>query len=312
MDLVVPEVRKAPRNARSKVGHFVDDVGYNGFGHFLRIYRDAIAELPAFDHQTDVATSFGSVRIYRFDGPDPTTPVLLLPGRGASTPMWRANLASILERRTVYSVDLLGEAGLSVQHQPITSAEDQAQWLDEAIAGLGVDRVHVIGASIGGWTAVNCAVRRPGRIASLTLLDAVFTFARIPLRTLLFSAVMVSPAVPQRIRKMFLRWVSGGADVDDSVPEARLIAAAMNDFVLRMPAPKLITDDQLRGLEIPVLALIGGRSVMLDADKAAERARTLLPQGQVEIYPYGSHAINGEYAAEIAAVTAAFWQHADG
>ena len=237
MDLVVPDVRKAPRNVRSKVGHFVDDVGYNGFGHFLRIYRDAMAELPAFADQTDVTTSFGSVRVYRFDGPASGTPVLLLPGRAASTPMWRANLASILQRRTVYSVDLLGEAGLSVQQQPITSAEDQAQWLDEAIAGLGLGRVHVMGASIGGWTAVNCAVRRPGRIASLTLLDAVFTFARIPLRTLLFSAAMASPVVPQRIRRMFLSWVSGGAAVDDSVPEARLIAAATTDFTLRLPPP---------------------------------------------------------------------------
>lgn len=271
-----------------------------------------MAELPAFDAQTDVATSFGNVRVYRFDGPSDATPVLLLPGRAASTPMWRANLAAILARRTVYSVDLLGEAGLSVQQNPITSAEDQAQWVDDAVAALGLNRVHAMGASIGGWTAVNWAVRKPGRVASLTLLDAVFTFARIPLRTLLFSAAVTSPGVPQRIRQMFLRWISGGAAVDDSVPEARLIAAAMIDFVLRLPPPKLITDDQLRGLDVPVLAFIGGRSVMHDARKAAQRARTLLAHGQIEVLPNGSHAINGEYADQIAARTESFWATVDG
>lgn len=37
------------------------------------------------------------------------------PGRNASTPMWRANLASLIARRSVYNLDLLGEAGMSVQ-----------------------------------------------------------------------------------------------------------------------------------------------------------------------------------------------------
>jgi hypothetical protein len=33
--------------------------------------------------------------------------------------MWRVNLPSLLTRRTVYCIDLLGEAGLSVQERSI-------------------------------------------------------------------------------------------------------------------------------------------------------------------------------------------------
>ncbi len=40
----------------------------------------------------------------------------------ASTPMWRANLASLITRRSVYTLDLLGEAGMSVQHKVIAGA----------------------------------------------------------------------------------------------------------------------------------------------------------------------------------------------
>ena len=54
--------------------------------------------------------------------------------------MYAVNLPPLLEQRTVYSVDLLGEAGLSVQNQPLTGSDDQAQWLDETLAGLGLDR----------------------------------------------------------------------------------------------------------------------------------------------------------------------------
>jgi pimeloyl-ACP methyl ester carboxylesterase len=67
----------------------------------------------------------------------------------------------------------------------------------------------------------------------------------------------------------------------------------------------------LQSLDIPVLALIAGRSVMLDAARASARARNLLPHGQVELWPDASHAINGEYPAEIAATAAAFWNGVD-
>jgi len=67
----------------------------------------------------------------------------------------------------------------------------------------------------------------------------------------------------------------------------------------------------LRSLDIPVLALIAGRSVMLDAARAAARARSVLARGQVELWADASHAINGEYPAEIAERAGAFWDDVD-
>ena len=270
-----------------------------------------MAELPPFSELTDVPTSFGTVRAYRFDGRSDGTPAVLLPGRNASTPMYAVNLPPLLVRRTVYSVDLLGEAGLSVQDQPITGADDQAQWLDETLSGLGLDRAHLLGVSIGGWTATNGAVRRPGRAASLTLLDPAMTFAPIPIKAILASIAMFVPGVPDALLRRVLSWIAGGAEVDDSLPEAALISAGSTDFMLRTPMPKLFTDDQLRSLDIPVLALIAGRSVMLDAARAAARARNLLPRGQVEVWADASHAINGEYPAEIAERSHRFWDEVD-
>ncbi len=291
----------------SKVGHFRSEAAR---AHYLFIYRSAMTELGPHD-SFDVPTLFGTVRVYRFDGPSHGTPVVLLPGRNASTPMWRVNIPALLEQRPVICLDLLGEAGLSVQHKPIEGPDDEAQWLDETLAGLGLERVHLMGVSIGGWTAVNYAARRTGRTASLALLDPVMTFAPIAIKAVLASPALFLPGVPDVLRKKVLSWISGGADADDSLPEAALISAGSTDYLLRKAMPKPITDDQLRSLDIPVLALIAGRSVMHDGQRAAARARNLLPHGQVELWPDASHAINGEYPTEIAERAADFWDAVD-
>ncbi|CAJ1508043.1 alpha/beta fold hydrolase [[Mycobacterium] burgundiense] len=290
------------------------DVGYfrsaAAFAEYLRAYRSGMARLPPYT-SSDIPTTFGTVRVYRFDGPA-GAPVLLLPGRNASTPMYGVNLEPLRNRRTVYCLDLLGEAGLSVQTRRIAGAEDQAQWLDETLAGLGVHRAHLLGVSIGGWTATNAAVHRPGRVASLTLLDAVLTFDRLPVTTVLASMAMYLPGVPESLRRRTLRWISGGVDLEEAEPVASLIAAGAKNFVLRSAMPRRFTEQQLRSLEVPVLAFIAGRSVMLNAHRATENARKLLRHSQVELWPTASHAINGEYPEKIAEVASAFWDSALG
>lgn len=296
MDLAVPRVNIAKRFGRGKLGAYV---GPAEFEHFLAAYRHGMSMLPACE-LFDLPTSFGTVRAYRFEGGGSGEPVVLLPGRNASTPMYQTNLTALLRQRPVYSIDLLGEAGLSVQSAPITDGPDQAQWLDETLAGLGLQRAHLLGVSIGGWTAVNCGVHRPGRIASLTLLDPVQTFGRLRIAPVLASTLMLAPGVPEKWRRGVMSWIAGGAEVDDAEPVATLIASGSKDFVIRTPMPRMFTDEQLRALRMPVLALLAGRSVMLDPQRCAARARSLLPNAQIEIWPDASHAINGEYPDEIA------------
>ncbi|MFI7530749.1 alpha/beta fold hydrolase [Nocardia salmonicida] len=278
-----------------KVGYFADRPG---FDRFAAAYVDGMALLPKPDAMAAISTSFGLVRAYRF-GPGGDIPVVLLSGRQASTPMWRSNLASLAEHRTVWSVDSIGEPGASTQRRELTDGADQAAWVAETIAGLGVRRAHLLGVSIGANLAVQTALHRPECTASITLLDPADTFASLSWKMIVVSLGSAIPMMPASLRNKLLSWISGGVPVDESVPEGRLIASGMKDYRGAQPLPARPTEDQLRALTVPTLALFAGRSIVHDSAEAAATAR-LIPGAQVEVWPDASHAINGEYPERIA------------
>lgn len=235
-------------------------------------YDRGLATLPAPADQHDLPTPFGTARVYRFGEPG-ADPIVLLPGRAGTTIMWQSNLNAFLARGPVYALDLIGEPGRSEQTVAIRDAADQAAWLDAVLATLDLGEVHLVGYSFGGWLAANLAIRAPERLASLALIDPVLTFARLPISLFARTALTLVPGVRHRARQSFLAWVSGGSEVAQDDPVATVIDEGMRTYRIALPTPVLFTDAQLRGITIPVLALIAGRSVMHDGRRAADRAR---------------------------------------
>ncbi|MFC8045434.1 alpha/beta fold hydrolase [Nocardia sp. NPDC057353] len=285
------------------IGHWDDAAGHD---RFRAAYDTAFAALPTPARTLDIRTDHGVVRVYRFTGARPAArPFVLLPGRASATPVWADNLPGLLELGDVYTVDLLGEPGMSIQERPITGDADHAAWLHQTLAALPEEAVHVVGLSIGGWTAVNLALHDPTHVATLTLIDPVHVFDDLPLGTIVRSLPAALPWLPKSWRDGFNSYTAGGAPVEDE-PTAAMIEAGMRHYRLELPAPTRIGEDRLAGLRPPVLAIIAGRSVMHDPATAVATARRALPGAAVRCYPDASHAINGERPAEIAADIAEF------
>ena len=129
------------------------------------LWREAPGAAPT---SIDVHTSLGVTRAYRWAGDG--TPIVFLHGGGMTSVCW-APYAETLSRRDVYAVDIMGDAGRSEPVAWISCAADFAVWLDETLAGLGVERAHLVGHSLGGFVALSTAAYRPDRVSSLVLLD---------------------------------------------------------------------------------------------------------------------------------------------
>ncbi|AKE15390.1 MULTISPECIES: alpha/beta fold hydrolase [Bacillus] len=282
----------------NKVGHFTSEKGKEDF---QIAYDESMALLPKPNDTKNIKTKYGTIRAYYFTKEENKhkEPILLLPGRGASTPMWVPNLEGLREKRPVYTIDLLGEPGMSVQTKVIENQKQQAEWLNEVIEGLGLERVHIVGVSIGGWTTMNLARYNPEHIATASLLDPVFVFAQISIKMILASIPASVPIVPKFLREKMLSYVAGGAEASDDEPIAKLIESGMRNYKLKTPAPDLFSKEDLKNIDIPVLALIAEKSTMHNSVKAVETGKKYVKDIDIVNWKNASHAINGEFSNEV-------------
>lgn len=289
------------------VGHFRSLEGRTAY---VGAYQKAMAALPKPTQVRDVTTSFGTVRAYAWINSHPVddVPVVTLPGRASGVPMWGANLRDFAKHRTVYAFDAIGDSGLSVQTVPLRDIGDSARWVEETLAALDLKRVHLVGHSQGGGLAATVAVRHPGRIASLTLLEPIMTLGTIPVWAIAWSAVASLPGVPQSWRDHALNKIGGVKDgeVDPNDPMARMIAAGSEHFDSgSLPTPNPLTDDELRGMRMPVYVALASDDSMV-GDGAAQKAR-LIPKARVKVWPHTTHSLPMQASAALGAELEKFW-----
>ncbi|POX38199.1 alpha/beta hydrolase [Streptomyces sp. Ru73] len=251
--------------------------------------------------ETDVATEAGTTHVYRYGPADPgtpdRTPIVLVHGAGSCSAMWYPNTPALSAERPVYALDTPGDPGRSVQRLPLHEPERAAQWLDETLAGLGLDRVHLVGASYGGWLALNQAHRRPGRLASVTLLDPG-GLEKVGLRFFawIFASLLATSA-PEALRPRLAAWLEQPVLVQ---PELRaMVRAGVRAYRIRRPAPLPLTEDELRTVRTPLYLLLGKRSLLVHPRRQAERVPRLVPGARAEIVADTGHGPQIDHAARI-------------
>ncbi|WP_169815302.1 alpha/beta fold hydrolase [Nocardia yamanashiensis] len=252
---------------------------------FLRAYDNMAAKWPVTFSDIDVETSFGTTRV-RKSGSGPGAPIVLLPGIGGNGQVARRFMAELARDRVVYTPDVIGWAGRSAQTAQLRDTADIAEWMVETFDGLGEERVHLAGNSLGAWLSGAVAVHRSDRLASVTLIEpSASTFARPRLGLLLkFIAAGMRPT-PERMRKLNA-WLMPGFEPSD---DEFAIALAAAKFRMAMPWDRPFTDEELGAIDIPALVLFGAETVVSDVEFAAGRARDHLPAAEVEIYPGVGH-----------------------
>ncbi len=103
-------------------------------------------------------------------------PLLLLHGWGMNSSAWKPVLKALESHYQIHLVDLPGY-GFNNEAEA-QSMQDIVDQLSDVIDQLGVEKVHIIGWSLGGLVAQALANHSPEKILSLTLVASTLRFSQ--------------------------------------------------------------------------------------------------------------------------------------
>ena len=255
----------------------------------LQRYRRSLDAWPVPCEHVRVPTRAGETFAV-VSGPVDAPPLVLLHGSGANASTWRGDIGSWAQHFRTYAIDMVGEPGLSAPSRPPLDSDALARWLDDVLDALGIDRAALVGMSLGGWTALDYAIRRPARVTRLGLLCP----GGVGRQTMgkVVASMLLLPFGPWGRRRSAA--IMTGLTSPEAAPILDEVTQTFGGFKPRTERLPVFSDDALRTLALPILVLVGERDAMFDSAATAARMRRCVPHVQVEVLPGVGHAVLGQ------------------
>ena len=241
----------------------------------------------------------------RGDESSSAVPVLFLHGFGGDLDNWLFNLDAVAAAVPVIALDLPGHGQSAARLPGAAALPDLARFVLHFLDAIGVERVHVVGHSMGGAIAAQMALAAPRRVASLVLIATAGLGAEIntgytegfvaaATRRELKPVVEQLFADPTLVRRQML---------DDLLMYKRLDGVSQ---VLAQLGSKLFGGGrqaeqpvlQLAGSRVPMTLVWGRQDRIIPATHAAQAPRG----AKVQVLDGAGHMVMMERAGEVNAL----------
>lgn len=261
-----------------------------GEGLVRERYQAFLKRWPVPNQQVRVPTSQGETFVV-ISGPENAPALLLLHGGVANSAMWMGEITAFARFFRVYCIDMIGEPGLSAPARPALASDAYAVWLDDVLDHFAVARTSILGISLGGWLALDYAIRRPEKVERVAVLCPGGIGRQ---KVGIVFATLLSRMFGEWGKRRLMERILGRAPADPPPPLKAFIdffELIRKHFRPRMVRLPVFPDNALRSLNVPLLAIVGARDVLLDSAQTKRRLEALVSGAQVVYLPEAGHMI---------------------
>jgi len=237
----------------------------------MAIYDAKLAQWPTPYESRYVDTTYGKVHII-ISGPESAPPMLLLNAGQMSGWSWMTNVGALNEGYRTYAIDTIGEPGKSELSDINYFPKNGVEWSDllvEITDKLGTRKAFVVGASNGGFLALNYAIHYPERIEKIALLGAM---GLTPSTNENIMRITFSQMFPLKwVQDNTVRWSFG----DDPELHAQIDEWFYLVFQTapQQSPPVTMKAEELKQIGVPALAVLGNQdNLMGDLEAVRELA----------------------------------------
>jgi pimeloyl-ACP methyl ester carboxylesterase len=267
--------------------------------------------------ETQVVEAAGIEFAYRRFGRPAEMPLVMLQHFRGNLDNWDPALTDALAaERELILVDYPG-VGASNGEASSTIAETARQMI-AFVGALGLERIDLLGFSIGGFVAQEIALIRPTLVRRLVLAatgpkgapgmhgwrDDIAAAARGEskpenLLYIMFAHTDTSQTKGREFLARFLERRDRDAPTSDAARDAQY------DAIVDWGVPDHAALQRLTGIQSPTLVLQGDDDLMIPT-KLSHLLAGLIPDAQIRIYPDAAHGFLFQYPSEVAAAVDEF------
>jgi len=249
-------------------------------------YNDWLRHWPVEKEKLQLDTRHGQTHVIASGNPQ-NPPLLLFHGAGTSALVWLKDIQTYAKSHRVYAVDIIGEAGHSEAQRPPLKSRAYAEWIEDLMNALQIDRAALAGIGFGAWCCLQFAGTQPERVTRLALLcpaGVVSLRKRYRLKALLMT-LLLGPWGRRLLRRRIVKknnleqWL------------AEYLQLTTRHFKYRFGNPPPINNKLLSQLYCPVLLVVGGRDAYYDVDKVVLRLAKQAPLLEVDYRQREGHMV---------------------
>jgi pimeloyl-ACP methyl ester carboxylesterase len=274
--------------------------------------------------------SVDGTQLAYIDSGGPGMPVLLVHGLGSHMDFWHHQVPTLAAEHRVIALDLPGFGASSRTDAPYTPPW-YADQISAFLSALQVERVQVVGHSLGGQVALTLALRHPHKVHSLVLAAPAgferFTPGEAELIRHHWHERRALQTTEVGVRTAFTQLAFGRIDAHvEALIEARVRMGAHPDFagtsvaVSRAIAGMLDHPvyDRLHTIDQPTLVLFGTADRMIPnpmlhggrARAVATAGTAQMPQAELVMVPGAGHTVHHDAPEAFAAAVLPFLRQA--
>jgi pimeloyl-ACP methyl ester carboxylesterase len=241
------------------------------------------------------------------------SPMLLLHGFGGFLETWAFNIPPLSRRYQVYALDLPGH-GLSDKPESGYTTAFAIEHAQGIMNALGIERVTLVGHSLGGAVSINIALSLPERVSQLVLVDSaglsprlpwLYRLSSLPVLGNILMSLAVGPALERSNKRLFYNVPVLPQDMLDILmtnayrarAKKTLLEIVRQNAGPRGPRPETVLTGRLSQLKLPTLFVHGAQDKIFPLEHVRE-AFSLVPNSRVKIFDQCGHCPHIEKVVE--------------
>jgi pimeloyl-ACP methyl ester carboxylesterase len=257
----------------------------SGRSEILSYYETLLEKWPKPYQKYCIPTRYGETFVLE-NGEKTAPSVVLLHGSSSNSAMWAMDVEVLSKKYRVLTIDIIGECGKSSEQRPSFEGDSYSDWIYEVYEGLGIKKGSLVGCSLGGWIATDFTIKHSEKVENLVLLaTAGISPVRISTLFLIISMSLFGSWGFTRLNRL----VYGNLEIDKNALEfAELIRKYFKPRTDQLP---IFTNEQLKGIEAPVLFIGGENDCFYHSSKTAMRLAHLVKNFRADVLENTGHVL---------------------